>query len=398
VAQACLGSVDMSGFELAVLPISALRAEAPIQRSYASAPKAPRRPALATRAALVGVAVSTAFVHSLSRKVRQNHRGCSRRGTVLQRLATSKEDTLLANARAAAEVAKLDLQAAKLRAEAEALEREMAVARRQGRAKEILGEDLSEVPSSMLPERLKAVSGLELTEDGVRRLVESCRPGQPDSPLRLQDLSSLEFEAALKQLVSEAQQLRIQKQREEDQLREAAKAQEIVEQLEYSEPNDDRSLGTRLLACLAYMLPLTDALQFGLLLPSMVPAFLPLFKLLAVPNALINAIPLGSLITFFLMSILSNMEELPLLLRFNLQQAILIDVALFIPSIIGSIGSFVSGGSGKIAPELGVLVFLCVLMTALYSALVTLYGNDPDGIPGISKAARKTIDRDRVPE
>merc|ERR550534_3528587 len=68
------------------------------------------------------------------------------------------------------------------------------------------------------------------------------------------------------------------------------------------EENNDRGAVTRLVACLAYLLPLSDFFLNGVPLVDMVPLALPLFLILAVPAGLLHCIPFGSLIVFFIMS------------------------------------------------------------------------------------------------
>ncbi|CAE8675019.1 unnamed protein product, partial [Polarella glacialis] len=331
-------------------------------------------------------------------RVSRRSSGNKRREWVSRR-ASGAED--LEIARSAAEGAKLELEAAKLRAEAEDLERALALERRHFRAREILGRG-QQVSAGELAVRLGA-SGVNLADEGIRRVVEACRPGQPDAALTFEDLASPAFDAALNTVIAEDLWMQREKQREDDERdrKEAAEnRQRQIESPARSEPvidlNDDRSIGTRLLSCLAYLLPLLDVIQYGFPLLQVVPGLAPLFALLAIPSSLINAIPFGSLILFFGLSSLSNNKEYPRLLRFNLQQAVLLDVLLFIPNIIFSLGAMVAGEGGGMPEESMVVVFVAVSICTIYSVgVTTLLGDDPDGIPGLSNAAKNSIDRDR---
>lgn len=315
-------------------------------------------------------------------------------------VAAASEDQLLAEARAAAEAAKLELEAARLRAEAEALERANAADRRASRARELLGEDgATSVSVTDLRTRLMQVAGFELSEERALWLVQTVRPGQDELALRFQELSSEAFDSALERVLAQEQEARRQAQAQERE-RERQEAERRRQEQPASsssmpsdiEENDDRTMGTRVLGCLAYLLPLIDAFQFGLPLAMYIPALAPLFALLSIPNALINAIPFGSLILFILMTALASNREFPRLLRFNLQQAVLLDVAMFLPSIIASLGSMAMGGSGAVGPELASVIFIILVLMVGYAVVLTLLGRDPDGIPFVSDTTKRSID------
>jgi len=244
---------------------------------------------------------------------------------------------------------------------------------------------------------------VKLTEEQTRELMAACRPGEAGvSALDVRDLSSSEFDATLDRFTREAQLAKAKvaiaaeaKRATELAAQRQARAQGGETEVVYSgEVNDDRELGTRLLSVLAYVLPLLDGLQFGLPLVIVAPFLTPLFAFLAVPNGLLDAIPFGQLIVFFGMSILSSNRELPRLLRLNLQQAIYLDISLFLPSLAFQLFGFVSGGGGKVPPEISIGVFVVLVLAILYSVVTTLLGQDPDGVPGISKMAKDRVDRD----
>jgi len=263
--------------------------------------------------------------------------------------------------------------------------------------------DLESVTAEMLREKLGEVVGVTLTEEQTRELMAACRPGQADVPsLGFQDLSSVEFDATLDRFTREAQLAKQKANAEaaarnaelaaQRQARERGGRTEVV--YTPGEVNDDRELPTRLLSVLAYLLPLLDGLQFGRPLVQFVPALMPIFAFLAVPNAVLDAIPFGQLIVFFAMSIASSNKELPRLLRLNLQQGIYLDIALFLPSITFQLFGLISGGGGKVPPEIGIGVFVLLVLAIAYSVVTTLLGQDPDGVPGISKMAKDRVDRD----
>ena len=85
-----------------------------------------------------------------------------------------------------------------------------------------------------------------------------------------------------------------------------------------------------------YLFPLVDALQFANLFivshPDNVFA-----QVAAVIYTFYRSIPLGGFLTFFLLSFLSSNPSLNKMVRFNMQQAIYLDIALFIPALLAAV-------------------------------------------------------------
>ena len=118
----------------------------------------------------------------------------------------------------------------------------------------------------------------------------------------------------------------------------------------------------------------------------------PFVGALAIIYTLYRSVPFSGFIVFFLLNFLSSNPSLNRLVRFNMQQAIYLDIALFFPGLIASVYSLVvSGlGGGGIPPELTILgtdVMFVTLLTAIgYSTVSSLFGVEPDKIPIVSKA------------
>ena len=90
------------------------------------------------------------------------------------------------------------------------------------------------------------------------------------------------------------------------------------------------------MSLLPYLLPLLDALPYGgKLIDSWNPEPNPLLLGLGVLYQLYGTIPFSGLILFFAFNAVSNNLQLNRLVRFNIQQAIFIDISLIIPGIIG---------------------------------------------------------------
>lgn len=158
----------------------------------------------------------------------------------------------------------------------------------------------------------------------------------------------------------------------------------------FGEENLDNGIGVRTLSCLPYILPLADSAVYGKFILTQFPV---LGNLLAPFVLLFRSVPLGGLLCFWAFSTLSRNRELPRLLRFNLQQAVLLDIALFFPSLIGALGSVVAGGQSAGLPEpVDDLIFLAVFTCVLYSwAGNILSGKCPNKIPLIGDATDRQI-------
>ena len=149
----------------------------------------------------------------------------------------------------------------------------------------------------------------------------------------------------------------------------------------------DTPIWQRLLAGLAYLLPFSDAIPFGDSLLQQYPV-LQMLALPAVPLALLQRlVPFGGLILFLVLflGVVRN-GRVPYPIRFNVLQAILIDIVLILLSLAFDtlLGSF----SGSFAVRtLANTVFLGTLVLCLFGLVQSLRGLEPD-IPTVSEAVR----------
>ncbi|CAE8710458.1 unnamed protein product [Polarella glacialis] len=158
--------------------------------------------------------------------------------------------------------------------------------------------------------------------------------------------------------------------------------------------NDDVSALTRLGSVLAYLLPLIDVLKFALPLALMFPILQGPFNALFAISGLLMQVPfgLGYLAVFVAMQSLAKNTELPTLLRFNLRQAVILDIALFVPNVLGGVVSLAAEASQTpTSEELSIagnsIVFLLIAAGVAYSTVKSLNGQTPSGLPYISQMA-----------
>lgn len=154
----------------------------------------------------------------------------------------------------------------------------------------------------------------------------------------------------------------------------------------------DAPIWQRLLAALAYLLPWSDAIPFGQALYGPLP-WLRWLTLPALPVLqLQEAIPLGSLVLFLLLflAVVRN-PQVPYGIRFNVLQAILLDIVLVLLSLAFNILLAPLGGSlGFLVRTLQNTVFLGALLLVLFAVVQNLRGKDAD-IPTVSEAVRMQL-------
>lgn len=155
--------------------------------------------------------------------------------------------------------------------------------------------------------------------------------------------------------------------------------------------DNDRLEGLdRVKGCFPYLLPLLDGDHFGRFIYYRIPALGLVDSILIQPlEAVYHAIPFGSLIFFFALSIGSRQSNLPRSVRFNAQQAVLIDIALIFPELLGSFSQ--ASFPRAIVEPASNFVYYTYMAMIIYSISSNLAGKKPNQIPIISEAAEMSI-------
>jgi hypothetical protein len=145
----------------------------------------------------------------------------------------------------------------------------------------------------------------------------------------------------------------------------------------------------RLLAALAYLLPWSEAVPFGQGVFQLVPS-LQWLTLPALPVAMLQQmVPLGGFLLFLvLFLVVVRNPRVPYSLRFNVLQAILLNIVLVLLSLgftilLNPIGGFA-------VRTLSNTVFLGALLLVGFALIQCLRGKDPD-IPTVSEAVRMQL-------
>jgi hypothetical protein len=146
----------------------------------------------------------------------------------------------------------------------------------------------------------------------------------------------------------------------------------------------------RLLAALAYLLPWSDALPFGQSLFGLFPA-LQWLSLPALPLMVLQqAVPFGGFVLFLVLflAVVRN-AKVPYLIRFNVLQAILIDILLILVSLVFSV-LLAPLGAGFALRTLSKTVFLGALLLVAFAVLQSLRGQEAE-VPSLSEAVRMQL-------
>jgi hypothetical protein len=133
-----------------------------------------------------------------------------------------------------------------------------------------------------------------------------------------------------------------------------------------------------------------DSLQFGRFLLTE-NADNPFVIVLALLYSLYKAVPFSGFVAFLALNVLSSNPGLNRLVRFNMQQAIFVDIALFFPGLLAALFGIIGSGAGfQIPPGLAELgsdvIFGAMLLTIGYASVSSLLGITPNKIPLISQA------------
>ncbi len=143
----------------------------------------------------------------------------------------------------------------------------------------------------------------------------------------------------------------------------------------------------RIFACLPYLLPVVDGLVFGSFLLTQFPALqvllLPLQPVLIVYGSLGQ---LGQLLVFFALFVfVVRNEKINHFIRFNTMQAILLDIVIFLGSILVRILTQVPS-AGFAVQTVANTIFIGIIVAVIYSVAQSILGRYAE-IPTISDAA-----------
>eukprot|EP00904_Undaria_pinnatifida_P012351 jgi/Undpi1/8246/HiC_scaffold_25.g10716.m1 len=152
------------------------------------------------------------------------------------------------------------------------------------------------------------------------------------------------------------------------------------------------------LSALPYLLPLVDGISYAGHLFGAFPEQTAWAQPLAVVLLALRTIPFATLVGFFGLSSLSRNPQVNKLVRFNMQQAINLDIALVVPGLLGLLASASLGQDAyKLVPlaEAGSdVVFVALLAAVAYSVVTSSTGSFPNKLPLLGRMNRENPDRE----
>ena len=153
------------------------------------------------------------------------------------------------------------------------------------------------------------------------------------------------------------------------------------------------------LSALPYVLPLADSLAYAGHIFAAFPEQMAWAQPLAGALLAIRSLPFATLVAFFGLSILSSSPQVNKLVRFNMQQAINLDIALILPGVLGALTSASLGQDAyKLVPlsQAGSdVVFVAMLVAVAYSVGASAGGVFPNKLPLLGRMNRENPDREQ---
>jgi len=293
------------------------------------------------------------------------------------------------------EVQRLKAMAAKLRADVVELESQQVSVRTKITEKifqEFDANNDGDVTLDELKAALERTFKMEIADERVEILMKDFDKSG-DGKLQIDEMVSVEqFRNRLEYLAQD------EKREKSEATRSAAKSAEVSELIESQLAliNDSPPSSTdKAISVLPYLFPLMDGLMFGQYL--LKDTNNPVLGIVAAIYVLYRSIPFSGVLAFFGLSAGSNNPSINRLVRYNMQQAIYLDFALFIPGIVGAITAAAASGlfGYQLPPGIAEIssdaVFLTLLATLAYSTVSSLLGVEPDKIPLISDAVNKRV-------
>jgi len=296
------------------------------------------------------------------------------------------------------EIERLRSMAAKLRAEATTLEaqkaQELADAAEKAFRKFDVNSD-GEISAKELKEGLEKALKVDLSDKRVSELmVEFDASG--DGALQIDEFPTIDkFRNQLETLARNEKQIALDAAKEAKLAEEQALLAEAKLELIN---NKTPSNSDKLISVIPYLFPLMDGLQYGRFFLQNDDGSNPFVVALAVLYGLYRTIPFSGFVAFLALNILSGKLDINRLIRYNMQQAIFVDIALIFPGLLsgllGVLGS-VAGVSNPVPQGLGELgsdvVFVGLLLVLAYCAVSSLLGIEPNKLPLISDRVTRTM-------
>jgi len=297
------------------------------------------------------------------------------------------------------EVQRLRAMAKKLRDEASALATDQAQKVTEAAIKAFTQFDINNDGTICLDELkigLEKATKAEIPQGRIEKLLKKFDVNG-DGVLQMEEFVPLErLKNQLDAIAREEKAIALEEAKVLKQVEEQAKLEEIrMAMVNDGEPTPS----DKVVSILPYFFPLLESLQFaGPWIISHQDNVVA--QVAALVFTIYKSIPLSGFLLFFALNSASQNLSLNRLIRFNMKQALFLDVAILVPGItaglLGAVGSGLTLPAGELVLELlNDAVVLGTLVTVAYASVSSLLGVTPDQVPWVSQAAnRRMVTRD----
>ena len=293
------------------------------------------------------------------------------------------------------EVQRLRTMAQQLRDEAAALAAEQAHKVSDAAMKAFTKFDLNHdgtISVDELKVGLEKATKIEIPQNRIEKLLQRF-DANGDGVLQMEEFASVDrLKNQLDFIVREEKALALEETKRAKQM----ETEKELQEMRMSLINDgEPTASDKVVSVLPYLFPLLDSLQYAGPWVTSHPDNV-FAQVAAVVFTLYRSIPLSGLLAFFALSSLSSNLSLNRLVRFNMQQAIYLDFALFVPGLMAALLGAVGSGlglpaTGVVTEYLSDAVVLGTLATIAYASTTSLLGSTPDKIPFVSDAAKRRM-------
>jgi hypothetical protein len=293
--------------------------------------------------------------------------------------------------------ARLNAMAAKLRAEAAELEAEQ---------QKLLVESLTQLFNAFDTNKDGKISVEELKSGLSKALRETISEElavkimqqfdtSGDGALQLEEFRGIDtFRSKLDKILQDEKKNAQEAQIAANNAKAAARRAEEIAALINNKPP---SPGDKLVSILPFLLPFLDSLPYGL--NFIVGSHLdtnPFVAVLGFLYILYQRVPFSGLIAFFLFNIFSSNLQLNRLVRYNIQLAIYLDIALILPGIVGSLSEAIAKAMQfsvptEVAEVASTATFLLFSSIIAYAIISSIIGKEADKIPFITDRIKERV-------
>lgn len=299
-------------------------------------------------------------------------------------------------------LAKMNAVAAKLRAEALELELEQQAELNQKLAATFSKLDINKDGSLSVQELKEALSvqlRLSVSDELAQKVLQKFDTSG-DGAIQLDEFKGMDaFKMMFERIINEEKMSEMEITKKANLAQKEAKlANEKILKISELVNSSPPTFGDKLVSLLPYILPLCDVLPYSkdFIISNQLENDNIILNFASAFYLLYRSIPFSGLIAFFVLNLLTNNLKVNRLIRFNIQQAIIIDINLFFPAIISSIAEYISTqGNFAIPAQVGdtcsTFIFLATSSAIIYSVISSLVGILPDKIPFVSATVSQRV-------